>query len=109
MSTAWTTIILAAVGTYSMRAIFLVAARRFGEVPPWMQRVLRQIPPAALASIVLPELVRPHGHFDLVQPDIWAAAIASIVFVRSRSTTLTLVVGMLAAVALQHTGLGPAT
>jgi len=109
MNRAWTTIVLAAAGTYAMRAVFLVAARRLEQVPPWMQRVLRQIPPAALASIVLPELVRPSGRFDLVQPEVCAGAVAALVFWKSRSTVLTLVVGMLVVVGLQHAGLGSGT
>ena len=92
--TTWLAIVLAGAGTFAMRASFLVAARRLAEVPPGVQRVLRQIPPAALASIVLPALLRPGGELDLWQPELAAGIAAGLVGWRTRSTALTLVVGM---------------
>jgi branched-subunit amino acid transport protein len=77
-----------------MRASFLVVAHRLAVVPPWVQRLLRQIPPAALASLVVPALLRPEGHLDVTQARLWAGLIAAIVAWRTRSTVLTLVVGM---------------
>jgi branched-subunit amino acid transport protein len=59
-----------------------------------VQRVLRQIPPAALASLVLPALLRPEGRLDLLQPRLLAGAVAAAVAWRFRSVALTLVVGM---------------
>jgi branched-subunit amino acid transport protein len=102
MSTAWWAIVLAAAGTFAMRAAFLVAAHRLAEVPAPVQRVLRQIPPAALASIVVPDLLRPHDHFDLWQPELAAGVVAALVFWRTRGTALTLVVGMVVLVGLRH-------
>jgi branched-subunit amino acid transport protein len=102
MSSAWLAIILAAAGTFAMRAAFLVAAHRLVDVPVTVQRVLRQIPPAALASIVVPDLLRPHDHLDLWQPELAAGVIAALVIWRTRSTALTLVVGMTVLVALRH-------
>ena len=57
MNATWATIVLAGVGTFAMRASFIAVADRLVTVPPWAQRLLRQIPPAALASLVLPALV----------------------------------------------------
>jgi hypothetical protein len=68
MNEAWVAIVLAGIGTYAMRTSFLVFAHRLADVPPLVQRLLRQIPPAALAAIVIPALVRPHDHLDLWQP-----------------------------------------
>jgi branched-subunit amino acid transport protein len=102
MSSAWLAIVLAAVGTFAMRAVFLVAAHRLTDVPDSVQRVLRQIPPAALASIVVPDLLRPRDHLDLWQPELAAGVIAALVIWRTRSTALTLVVGMAALVVLRH-------
>jgi branched-subunit amino acid transport protein len=95
-------IILAAIGTYAMRAAFLVAAHRLTDVPAPVQRVLRQIPPAALAAIVVPDLLRPRDHLDLWSGELAAGVIAALVFWRTRSTALTLVVGMAVLVALRH-------
>lgn len=94
MSRVWTAVVLAGIGTYAMRASFLAFAHRLADVPPGIQRLLRQIPPAALASIVLPSLLRPEGHLDLAQARLWAGLAAALVAWRTRNIALTLVVGM---------------
>ena len=94
MSDAWFAVVLAGVGTYAMRSSFLAVAHRMAEVPPWLRRLLRQIPPAALASLVVPALVRPRGHLDLLQGRLWAGIIAALVAWRTCNIAITLVVGM---------------
>lgn len=88
------TVVLAGIGTYAMRASFLFFAHRLVDVPPNVQRLLRQIPPAALASIVLPALLRPDGYLDLLQPRLLAGGLAALVAWRTRNIALTLGVGM---------------
>jgi len=90
----WTAIVLSGIGTYAMRASFLAFAHRLVDVPPGIQRLLRQIPPAALAAIVLPALLRPEGAFDLAQARLWAGLVAALVAWKTRNIALTLVVGM---------------
>ena len=94
-------ILVAGAGTYAMRASFLVVAHRMTSVPPAVTRVLRQIPPAALAAIILPALVRPEGRFDLLQPRLLVGAVAALVAWRTGNVGLTLVVGMGLLVGLQ--------
>jgi branched-subunit amino acid transport protein len=94
VSRVWVAIVLAGIGTYLMRASFLVFAHRLADVPPGIQRLLRQIPPAALAAIVVPALVRPEGYVDLWQPRLYAGIVAALVAWRTRNTALTLVVGI---------------
>lgn len=94
MSRIWTTILLAGIGTYAMRASFLVFAHRLADVPPRVQRLLRQIPPAALAAIVVPAFLRPEGQLDLWQPRFLAGVIAALVAWRTKNIALTLVVGI---------------
>jgi branched-subunit amino acid transport protein len=94
MSDIWVAIVLAGAGTYAMRASFIVAAHRMATVPPWADRVLRQIPPAALAALVVPALVRPEGEVDLTQPRLWIGVLAGFVAWRTRSVLLTLAVGL---------------
>lgn len=94
MSDTWVTILVAGVGTFAMRASFLAFAHRLAEVPPNVQRLLRQIPPAALASIVVPALLRPQGELDLFQARFVAGVIAALVAWRTRNIALTLVVGV---------------
>jgi branched-subunit amino acid transport protein len=94
MNKVWTAIVLSGVGTFAMRASFLAAAHRMATVPPAVQRLLRQIPPAALASLVVPALLRPEGHLDVTQARLYAGLVAALVAWRTRNTALTLVVGM---------------
>lgn len=94
MSATWWTILVAGAGTFSMRAAFLVVAGRLAAVPPWAHRLLRQIPPAALASIVAPALLRPQGTIDIASPELAAGALAAVVAWRTRNAAITLVVGM---------------
>ncbi len=101
MSPAWWTILLAGAGTFAMRASFLAVAHRMVKVPPRAQRVLRQIPPAALAALVLPAFVRPEGHIDLLQARVVAGLLAALVAWRTRNAALTLVVGMAALLVVQ--------
>ena len=102
MNPVWATILLAGVGTFAMRASFIAAADRLVDVPPWAQRLLRQIPPAALASIVLPGLVRPEGELDLTHPRFIAGIVAALVAWRTNNVVATLVVGMGLVVLLQN-------
>ena len=84
------------IGTFLMRASFLLAARRMAEVPEPARRVLRQIPPAAMAALVLPAFLRPDGELDLWQPELAAGLLAAAVCWRTRSIAATLVTGMVA-------------
>lgn len=94
MSRAWVAIVLAGIGTFALRASFLVFAHRLADVPPGVQRLLRQIPPAALAAIVVPALVRPDGPIDLLQPRLLAGVVAGAVAWRTRNIALTLAAGI---------------
>lgn len=102
MSRVWTTIVLAGAGTFAMRASFLVVARRMTALPPVVHRVLRQIPPAALASLVVPALVRPGGELDFLQARLAAGLVAAVIAWRTRNAALTLVVGMGALLVLRE-------
>jgi branched-subunit amino acid transport protein len=93
-SRIWTAIVLAGIGTYAMRASFLVFAHRLADVPPGVQRLLRQIPPAALASIVVPALLRPETQIDLWQPRFVAGVAAAAVAWKTRNIALTLAIGI---------------
>jgi branched-subunit amino acid transport protein len=94
VSTAWIAILLAGAGTFAMRASFLAVAGRLAEVPPPVRRILRQIPPAALAALVAPALLRPGGELGLWQPELAAGLLAAVVSWRTRSVVATLGVGL---------------
>lgn len=101
MSAIWPVILISGIGTYAMRASFLVVAHRMTTVPPAVDRILRQIPPAVLAAIILPSLVRPEGHLDLFQPKLLAGIVAALVAWRTRNVGVTVIVGMAVLGALQ--------
>ncbi len=101
MTRLWLTIVLAGAGTYAMRASFLAFAHRLANVPPATTRVLRQIPPAVLAAIVLPALVRPEGELDVLQPRLLAGIVATFVAWRTGNVGLTLAAGMLILIATE--------
>ncbi len=94
VSRIWVAVILSGIGTYAMRASFLAFAHRLADVPPGMQRILRQIPPAALASIVAPALLRPEGSLDLFSDRLLAGIVAGLVAWRTKNIALTLGVGL---------------
>ena len=102
MSRVWAVVMLSGAGTFAMRASFLAAANRVTNVPQGIQRLLRQIPPAALASLVVPALVRPHGSLDLLQGRLVAGVLAALVAWRTRSVALTLVIGLGALIVIQR-------
>jgi branched-subunit amino acid transport protein len=94
VSRVWVTILTAAAGTFAMRASFLSVAAHLVTLPPWVRRVLRQIPPAALATLVVPAFVRPHGELDVVDARLAAGVVAAAVAWRTRNSALTIAVGM---------------
>ena len=102
MSRMWAAIVLSGAGTYAMRASFLAFAHRMATVPPALTRVLRQIPPAALAAIIAPALLRPEGRFDLFQPTLLAGLVAAGVAWKTRNVGVTVVVGIGLLAALQQ-------
>lgn len=102
MSDIWITVLVAGLGTYLLRASFLAFADRLVDLPPLVERVLRQIPPAVLAALVVPQLLRPEGSLDLWQPQLLAGVIAAVVSWRTRNIAATLVTGMLVLVVVQR-------
>lgn len=102
MNDIWLTIVFAGAGTYLLRASFLAFAHRLVDLPPLVERVLRQIPPAVLAALVLPTLLRPEGSLDLWQPELLAGAVAAFVSWRTRNIAATLVIGMAVLVAMEQ-------
>jgi branched-subunit amino acid transport protein len=93
MSTAVIAMVLAGIGTYAMRASFLVVAHRMGDIGPRPRRWLRQIPPAALAAIVVPGVLHPEGHIDVWQIRTVAALVTTVVALRTTSVVWPLLAG----------------
>lgn len=91
---AWTSIVLVGAGTFAIRAAFPLFAHRFAQVPAPVARVLRMIPPAALAALCVPAFVSPDGTVDLTQPRLVAGVVAGVVGFATRNIVATLLVGM---------------
>lgn len=91
-------IILGGMGvTYATRLSFILWIPS-SRLPPALRRGLRFVPPAVLAALTLPMLLRPEGPLDLSLGNtrLLAGAAASLVAWRTRNTWLTIAAGMLA-------------
>ena len=92
----WTIIIGGMIVTYLIRLSFTVILPP-ERLPAVMQQGLRFVPPAILAAIVLPELLRPTGVIDISMgnPQLIAGFVAALVAWKTKNTWLTILVGML--------------
>lgn len=97
----WLVIVVAAVGTYAIRASFLLLASRVAAVPPTVRDALRMIPAAALAALVAPAMLRPDGPLDLFSPQSLAGAVALLLAWWTKNVLLTIVVGLVAVVGFE--------
>lgn len=99
MSDAWIVIAAAGLGTFALRGAFLLFADRAVTVSPGIERVLRMIPPAALAAIVALQLSDPHGSTGLVSRLV-AASVAGAITWRWANLAVALLVGMATVIVL---------
>jgi branched-subunit amino acid transport protein len=94
---AWTLFIIAGMGVVTVltRCFFFILDQRW-SMPDWAQRALRYAPVAALAGVVLPEVVMSNGHLVGTWQDarLFAAAAGAAAFFWRRSVLVTLLVGM---------------
>jgi branched-subunit amino acid transport protein len=91
----WGLFLAVGAGTFAMRLSFIGLYGRL-RIPPLLQRALAYVPASVLAALVLPAVVYPGGQgaFTLDNPQLPAALVAALVAWRTRSTVLTLLVGM---------------
>jgi branched-subunit amino acid transport protein len=106
----WLTIIALAVVTVVTRSFFFISSKPW-SLPRWAQRGLQYAPIAALAAVILPEIVMSQGRLISTWQDarIFAALAGAAWFFWRRSSSQavlgTIVVGMLVYLPL-HVGLG---
>ena len=91
----WLVIVAAGLGTYSLRLSFLALLGRVGAMPAAAQRALRLVPPAVLAALITPGVLRASGGLDLWNARVAAAVVAAAVAVRTRHVAATLGAGMI--------------
>jgi branched-subunit amino acid transport protein len=93
----WTLAVIVGMGciTVLARCFFFISSRPW-PLPAWAERGLQYAPVAALAAVVVPEIVLTQGHFMAHWQDArWPAAVAGVaVFAWRRNVLLTIVVGM---------------
>ncbi len=91
----WAMIIVVGLSTYALRLSFILLSDRL-KLPPTLERALRFVPVAALAAIILPEVVFAGDTLDLTVGNarLVAGFVATMVAWRSRNLFLTIVVGM---------------
>jgi len=98
----WIALIGLAVVTMVTRALFLMAGEHV-TVPDRIQRALRYAPAAALAAIILPDLMTWHGHFTLSPANykLVAGIAAAVFFLATRRMVGMIVAGMAVYTALR--------
>lgn len=97
----WTVIVLGGLGTYAIRAVFLLLADRVAALPGRARVALRMIPPAAMAALTAPPLLRAQGSVSVATPEFLAGGVALLVAWRTRSIPWTLVAGFAAVLGFQ--------
>ncbi len=97
----WLLLIICGIFTYLIRLSF-IAFFSGREIPVWLSRSLRFIPPAVLSVIIFQGLFYPANQLDvsLSNTRLLAGLIAVLVAWKSRNALLTILVGMLALVVL---------
>jgi branched-subunit amino acid transport protein len=92
----WLTIALLAFATIVTRSSFFLLAS--ARLPARVQQALRYAPPAALAAIVVPDLLLNGGanvaSMDWTNPRLLAGIVATLFFLATRHLLGTIVAGM---------------
>jgi branched-subunit amino acid transport protein len=101
----WIGLVGMAAVTIVTRAFFLMAGEHV-TVPDRIQRALRYAPAAALAAIILPDLMTWHGHFTfaLTNFKLLAAVAAALFYLATRRMVGMIAVGMVVYTALRLLG-----
>lgn len=89
--------------TVLTRSFFFIS-RRDLVLPEWAQRGLRYAPLAALAAVVVPEVLLTQGHLIHTwrDPRLFAAAAGALYFFWRRGLLGTILVGMAVLLSLNH-------
>jgi len=88
-------ILLAGIGTYLSRGVFIIALaeRRF---PPLALRALEYVAPAVMGALVVSMLTTPEGRVAIGAPELAGLLCAAFVTWKSRNHTLALIAAMAA-------------
>ena len=99
----WIVILTLAVGTFLLRSLPFWLHGKMPS-PPWLNRLLRYVPAAALTALGVPGslYMRDAGEYTLAPARIIAILVALGVALRFRSTVATLVAGMVTLWGVQY-------
>jgi branched-subunit amino acid transport protein len=89
----WAIIIGGMLVTYTTRLSFILLIPH-ERVPDMVKRALRYVPPAVLATLILPDLLLSNQQIDLLNYRLFAGLLAAIVAWHSKNTWLTIGIGM---------------
>ena len=92
---AFLAILLTGIGTYAMRAVFLVTASR-SQFPPLALRILEYVAPAVMGALVISMLTDSAGQVSLGAPELAGLACAALIAHRTRNHIVALSVAMAA-------------
>lgn len=92
----WLIIVVSAIGIYAFRISFIILWDWVDEVPDRLRFALTLVPPAVLATFIVPGVLAPGGTLTLAVENsrLFAAPIAIAVAYRTESILWTLVVGI---------------
>jgi branched-subunit amino acid transport protein len=94
----WLVIVVAGIGTFALRASFLLVFERAGRVPPRVRWVLSFVPAAVLAALVAPDLL---SITDFSPARLLAGLGATVVAWYTENVFWTIVVGLVIVVSLR--------
>ena len=97
MNNIWFVMVIGGLITFGMRFSLIYLFGKF-EIPETMRRALHYVPPAVLSAIIFPEIFLSDGSLDisLSNARLPAGLLAIITAWYSRSTLITILVGMAA-------------
>ena len=102
----WAILLAGGIGTFALKASFVVVVGRVDEIPPRVERALEFVPAAVLAALVLPAVVvvePTNAALPAIEysPKLPAAALAAAVAWKTKNVPATIAVGMVALWTLQ--------
>lgn len=92
----WIAIVILGIGTYALRAVFLLGVDYLNEIPPAAEELLPYVPVAILAALISPYFAYFEGSFALgiSNPQFVAGGIAILVAWKTENLLLTVGAGM---------------
>ena len=98
----WIVILIAGLLTVAIRASLIFLFGKI-EMPAWLQRCLKYVPPAVLSALILPEIFVREGVLNLspLNPRLISALLAGLVAWRTKNVVLTLLAGMAGLIIVQ--------